>query len=197
MGGFGSGRWQHGKNTTNDYRRLDVRELQRKGLLTPGQSFWWQWTYNGRAKASIKIETEEKIITLIYQHKLGENWKDKYCTVFLDRTSCNFGGKRVWFICPGEKCWRRVAVLYGGANFLCRHCHKLAYPCQRETSPDRLARRANKIRRKLGWEEGILNLRDGKPKGMHWKTFDKLTYQYNLHCIASLDEMKQQLGLRD
>jgi hypothetical protein len=36
MGGFGSGLWQCGKDTTNDYRALDIRKLQRDGLLKPG-----------------------------------------------------------------------------------------------------------------------------------------------------------------
>ncbi len=36
MGGFGSGRGQHGKDTTSDMRPLDIRKLQRDGLLTPG-----------------------------------------------------------------------------------------------------------------------------------------------------------------
>jgi hypothetical protein len=47
MGGFGSGRGQSGKDTTSDYRALDVRRLQRDGLLTPGRSFGWNWTRNG------------------------------------------------------------------------------------------------------------------------------------------------------
>jgi len=50
MGGFGSGRWQQGKNTTNDYRQLDIRKLQREGLLKPGRIFTsameiWQQNY--------------------------------------------------------------------------------------------------------------------------------------------------------
>jgi len=49
----------------------------------------------------------------------------------------------------------------------------------------------------LGWEEGILNLPSGKPKGMHWQTFEKLTHQHNKFLGASLEEMSQQLGMRD
>ena len=41
MGGFGSGRGQRGKDTTSDMRPLDIRKLQRDGLLTPGQAFGW------------------------------------------------------------------------------------------------------------------------------------------------------------
>jgi len=35
MGGFSSGRGQSDKDTSSDYRALDVRCLQRDGLLTP------------------------------------------------------------------------------------------------------------------------------------------------------------------
>jgi len=39
MGGFGSGRWQQGKETTDDYQSLDIRELQRNKYLEPGHEF--------------------------------------------------------------------------------------------------------------------------------------------------------------
>jgi hypothetical protein len=28
------------------------------------------------------------------------------------------------FICPAAGCGRRVAILYGGGNFACRHCYQ-------------------------------------------------------------------------
>jgi hypothetical protein len=58
MGGFGSGRGQRGKDTTSDMRALDIRKLQRDGLLTPGGAFGWHWTVNGRKEASIQMRTE-------------------------------------------------------------------------------------------------------------------------------------------
>lgn len=46
MGGSGSGRrYQGGKYTTDDMRTLDVRHLQREGILTPGRISsldWWR-----------------------------------------------------------------------------------------------------------------------------------------------------------
>jgi len=197
MGGFGSGRRLQSKDT-NDYRQLDVRRLQRDGLLKPGRTFSWQWTYTDGTAASILVKTELDMITLSYRHKSGDgDWKDVCHTVFLDWTPCRYGGQRAWFICSQIGCWRRVAILYGGATFACRQCHKLAYPCQRETHVDRVARRVNRIRRRLGWEQGILNSIEEKPKGMHWKTFEKLTHQHNRFLGASLEGMSQQLGLRD
>ena len=49
----------------------------------------------------------------------------------LEWTPCNFGGERPWFICPGEGCGRRVAILYGPTlPLLCRQCRGLVYASQ-------------------------------------------------------------------
>jgi len=110
----------------------------------------------------INVRTEKNKLTLSYkQRSNGNEWKDVSYPVRLDWTWCNYGDWRAWFFCPG--CGQRIAILYGGAIFACRHCYKLAYACQRETHIDRMARRANRIRRRLGWEEGSFNLPDGKP----------------------------------
>jgi hypothetical protein len=173
-----------------------VRRLQRDGFLTPGRTFDWQWKSGNKTMATVNVHTEKNKLTLSHKHKPNVNeWKDVSYPIWLDWTWCNYGDWRAWFLCPG--CGRRVAILYGGATFACRHCYKLAYPCQRETALDRVARRANRIRRRLGWEEGILNLPSGKPKGMHWNTFERLTHQHNVLLGTSLDGMKERLGLRN
>ena len=71
MGGWGSGRGQSGKDTTSDYRALDVRRLQRDGLLAPGRSFGWNWTRDGETVASIQVRAETDRIILNYRHKSG------------------------------------------------------------------------------------------------------------------------------
>ena len=38
------------------------------------------------------------------------------------RTPCNLGNWRAWFICSVVGHGRRVAILYGGGIFACRHC---------------------------------------------------------------------------
>jgi len=58
MGGFGSGRWQQGKDTTSDYRQLDVRRLQRDGFLKPGRIFGWQWESGNKIITTINVHTE-------------------------------------------------------------------------------------------------------------------------------------------
>jgi len=178
MGGWNSGRRnQGGKATTNGYRTLDVRRLQREGVLTPGCTFIRNWLRDGQTVASIGIKVETARAILTYQHLRGAaEWQPMDYAVVLDRTPCTFGGRRAWFRCPSRGCGRRVALLYLGSSgiFACRHCNRLTYPSQRENAQDRAARRAEKIRNRLGWEAGSLNPPGDKPKGMHWRTFERL-----------------------
>lgn len=199
MGGIGSGRrWHFGaSDTTDDYRFIDVRRWRRDGLLTPHQSFGWQWSRNGEVVASIRVRTELDRVILTYRHRSGgSDWQDESYPVYLDWTSCHLGGQRPWFLCPARGCGRRVAVLYGGAIFACRHCYRLAYPSQRETDDDRAARRADRIRERLGWEPGILNGNGLKPKGMHWRTFERLTAEHDAFVEESLAGMARRFGIK-
>jgi hypothetical protein len=195
VGGIGSGRCYHsGKDTTSDFRALDIRRLKKEGLLRPGTSCGWNWSRGGVKTASINISAEIDRINLSYKSRSnGSDWKLMEYPVYLEWTECNLGGQRVWFTCPAKGCGARVAVLYGGAIFACRKCHDLAYASQRESYSDRAMRRADKIREKLGWESGIANPRGGKPKGMHGRTFDRLTYKYNSHATSSWEATAELL----
>ena len=198
MGGIGSGRhWHYGaKDTTENHMPIDIRRWLRKGLLAPGTAFTCHRTCNGKTIGSIKVRAESDRVILIYRHcNGGGEWKDESYPVSLDWTSCNYGGKRPWFLCPAKGCGRRVAVLYGGSIFACRHCHQLAYPSQRETDYDRAARRANKIRERLGWEQGIFNPKGWKkPKGMHWRTFERLNTEHDAFVSESLSGIANEFG---
>ena len=110
-------------------------------------------------------------------------------------TGCSFGGRRVWWLCPAVGCGRRVALLFGGAVFACRHCHRLAYRSQREADHDRASRRADNLRDRMGWEPGILNGSGTKPKGMHWRTFERLQASHDFHVKAALAGLAARLGL--
>ena len=192
MGGFGSGR-RGGRETTADYRRLDVRELHRAGVLIPGWRGGWCWYRHGEKRAEINIEVRELSMVLRYSATSGGERKSYDYAVGLVRTGCTFGGARPWFLCPC--CGRRVAILYGGAMFACRHCRRLAYESQRESDNDRTIRRADAIRERLGWQAGILNPDGWKPRGMHWRTFWRLKAEHDQLRSAGLEGMARQLGL--
>ena len=190
MGGFGSGR-RSGRDVTADYRSLDVRELNRAGVLTPGWCGGWCWYRRSEKRAEIGIEVTEASVRLRYTLTTGGERNDHDDSVGLVRTPCHYGGFRVWFLCPS--CARRVAILYGGAKFVCRHCRDLAYPVQRETDNDRVIRRADTIRKRLGWGAGILNPTGWKPKGMRWATFWRLWEEYHRLAGIGLEGIMESL----
>lgn len=200
MGGLGSGRYGYyggSSDTTEDYRSLDIRRWRRDGLLTTGRSFGWNWTRNDETIASIQVRVQVASVVLVYRYrKNGGDWIDESYTVSIDRTQCNLGGTRPWFICPVRGCGRRVALLYGGAIFACRRCYRLSYASQRERRHDRSARRADRIRDKLEWEPGILNGEGSKPTGMHWRTFERLRAEHDAHVGESLAGMAARFGFR-
>lgn len=90
-------------------------------------------------------------------------------------TSCNFGGSRPWFVCPG--CDQRAAILYWdeeevpAGELLCWRCLDLGYQSQREGPIERAKKRVEKARARLSSD-------GGRPKGMHHATFLKLTHEY-------------------
>jgi hypothetical protein len=104
-------------------------------------------------------------------------------------TPTQFGGRRQWFICL--KCGRRCRVLYGGRRFRCRCCHRLSYSSQAETRADRATRAMFKIVRRLDPEEDCNDL-PPKPKGMHWRTFNRLVDRYEKYDQQwSLEAMRR------
>ncbi len=198
MGGIGSGRrWHFGaRSTTDSFRSIDVRRWQREKLLTPGSYFGWNWLTEDEVTGSIRVRVEHSRLRLIYKTKSpGEEWQDKDYPVILDSTECNFGGSRKWFICPARGCGRRVALLYGGAVFVCRHCNQLAYPSQNEDASDRATRQAERIRRKLGWTPGILNGSEGRPKRMHRRTYERLCAEHDEWANLSIAYVIQRFGI--
>jgi hypothetical protein len=171
------------------------------GLLTAGNSSSWQWTCNDEVMATISLwVTAADRVRLDYRNRSarhnGGEWEPMQYTVLLDWTPCAFGGRRVWWRCPAVGCGRRVAVLHGGRVFACRQCDRLAYRCQREADDDRATRRADTIRRRLGWEVGILNGNGLKPKGMHWRTFERLQAEHDAHVNAAMLGIAAKLKLR-
>jgi hypothetical protein len=175
VGGQRRGRRPSGRNTTSGYNQLDVRRLQRDGLLKAGPSFVWQWSRAGKSIGSINVKTDSERVTLQYRNRptAEDEWQSVECPVRLEWTECNYGGKRAWFLCPGA-CGRRVAILYYAQNFACRKCHHLAYDSQHEDADRRAVRKAQTIRIKLGGSGSLSERFPWKPKGMHWQTYEDL-----------------------
>ena len=196
MGGIGSGRRPSysGKDATEDSMPLDIRRLHRAGALSPGRAVSWQWTVNDRVIASIRVHAQAGSVTLGYNYTPhGRPVEVISQTVWLESTPCAFGGSRSWFTCP--TCSKRVAVIYGaGRLFACRRCKGLAFSSQGEAADDRAARRANRIRKLLGWQIGILNGPGLKPKGMHQRTYQRLLARHDAFVNVSLAGLAMKLG---
>lgn len=200
MGGSGSGRHYHygSKSTTDDYRAIDVRRLQRGGFLKPGFSYNWQWLHGDKVVANINIQTGEDRINLSYRKRNeGEEWQDMNYPVYLEYTECTYGGRRAWFRCPAAGCGRRVAKLYGGRVFACRHCHDLVYTCQREQQHERLTRKLDKIRDRLDWQPGFLNGMGSRPKGMHERTYARLFAEHHVLANGAIRAIGKHLEIAE
>jgi hypothetical protein len=196
MGGWGSGRrWSSGE-TTADRHQLDVRRLERDGLLGVRHQFTWQWSRRGEVLSRMGIRPEDDRLILSYRHSShGGEWISQDYAVWLERTLCHYGGTRTWFLCPARGCGRRVAILYCGKVFACRRCYRLAYECQRESVSDRADRRAWKIRERCKDEFGCLLDPLFKPKGMHERTFRRLERDYKQACSESAFAFSARMGM--
>jgi len=194
MGGYGSGR-QWGKPTTGAALRLDVRWVARVGLIQPGayRSMSVSWTSNGKPAGDITVRydahrPDELVLDYRARGQTEADWTDVRELIPLERTPCHYGGERVWCRCPG--CGSRRAVLYSlYGRFRCVPCNRLAYSVTREDRLYRLNRRGEKITERLGVEsEWVLNwlIPPFKPKGMHWRTYDRLRREWRaIHAAAN------------
>jgi hypothetical protein len=185
MGGYGSGR-SGGRPTTDSGLTLTLSKLRRDGLFLPNRSqsgsLVWTNTTTGERIGSIGYEAhlgqESGGVRLKYTTTLwdGER-RDSDYRIELETTPQPFGGRRWWFLCP--RTGVRVAKLYlpnGAYTFASRQAYRLAYRSQREAPYDRALRRAFKLQSKLGADCGVGDYIP-KPKGMRWRTYDRLLKQ--------------------
>lgn len=178
--GKGGMRWGAGRpgwhRKAEHCRQLDVRRWYRDGLLRPGISTSWVWTdgETGERLASIGFSVADHHINLSY----SINGVPITQHVPIERTRCNYGGVRPWFLCP--RCSCRIAVLFLRANgFACRHCQRIAYASQSDDLCGRTWRRQAKLEARLGphWR---------RPKGMHCRTRERL-----LEGIFECEEIRE------
>jgi hypothetical protein len=193
MGGRGSGRRSSysGKAETSDSMPLDIRKITRKGLLVPGNGFSWQWLVNDRQVAGISIRVDLTKHGAVLPHE--EHRRSGRAT----------GADANLTLPPGRAAplvhLPTVQQAGGGAlragPVLClppvwwaglRHAER------RRWRPG--IHQADKLRKRLGWEAGILNGDGGKPKGMHWKTYQRLKSHHDALVQVSLHDIGRKLG---
>ena len=160
------------KRTTDDLLQMSIGWMKKHGcfeencIINGGLT----WTRHSGLSSPRKIGSiayssnfigKEKYITLNYTFREKEDLNYKIPITY---NIPYYGGRRYWFICP--KCGRKVAFLYGGKYFLCRHCQNLSYPTQQMDFSSRMLERGKKYENKV--------LVDGcRKRWTHHSTFER------------------------
>ena len=168
MGGYGSGRRSNNPKI-EDCNSIDANQLNRDGCLKNGWYGTTTWSRNGVKTSSIGMHASNDSLHLDYSSKQPDSLIQH---IRIERLPCRFGGTRVYFRCKYNK---RVVKLYSvGKHFRCRHCYHLSYSSKNESQWDRALRQRNKRRRRLSRNVGLEAYMAQKPKGMWWRTYQRL-----------------------
>jgi hypothetical protein len=187
------GRYSWGwKTAADNLRSIDINWLIKAGKYTEGSfasGMGITWTTSGfgrETKNSIDYDidlcAETSFLRLHYtiNRSESENSINVDYQVFLEKTPCNIGGFRYWFICPGDQCSKRVTKLYFlNKYFLCRHCHNLTYESR---NTNKRFRDLDKLFRLEDLETKILEkLRTKYYRGLPTKKYQKLLNFDKIH----------------
>lgn len=203
MGGPGSGSWCRWgtRPLVEQGLTLDLGRMMRLGMVVPGccssNVLHWTREADGRRVASLGyeanlIDPDGSWMRLKYNH----NDVPKDYTLPLTTTVPNYGGLRWWFMCPltGD----RVAKLHlpsGASVFGSRRAYGLAYRSQNEGEWDRMADKAHRLREKLGGRPGFAEPMPLKPKGMHWRTYERIFHEIEELEKRSIMAMARKLSI--
>jgi hypothetical protein len=203
MGGFGSGR-QYGGPVAEHCLRVDLTWMLRQGLALPNSchSGILRWTCGDQPSGSISYQAnmenpEDAWLILTDTRGSGSDKEDVRQEVRLTFTKPHYGGRRWWMICPYRG--NRVAILYkpgNGDRFASRKAWRVAYKSQRVSQRDKPFEALFRLQRKLGgfegWEAGL----NPRPKGMWYRTYQRMWDEYDrldAHCAYEMAVMLQIL----
>ncbi len=142
MGGCGSGRPAE-RDTVEGYPFLDINLLSSGGYIKKDchTACILRYSFFDELVARIIFEGHlDKTLPFIQLRYTYNSDEQLDYRVYLTTTPVHFGGHRWWFVCPNNKCYKRVGKLYcAGKYFLCRHCYNLTYQsCRDSHQLDRL-----------------------------------------------------------
>jgi len=167
MGGFGSGRSGSRRPLAEAMRRIDLTQLRRDHPVSAGSVVTMSYTCNDGRRIQATVS-------------------------FLHTPTC-FGGRRLWFCCPS--CRSRCQMLYGSWRIACLRCHGLRYLSQSETQSGRANRGMFKIVKRLDPKATCIEL-PPKPRGMHWRTYERLVDRYESYDNQWAISIMRFLGKR-
>ncbi|HEY7416430.1 MAG TPA: hypothetical protein VH593_14650 [Ktedonobacteraceae bacterium] len=109
---------------------MNISVFRRAGIC-------WDMFFEGKyteGNNNLNFTLQNNVLTLMYTFTAGQNkGRNMRYRVMLTRTTPNYGGSRLWFLCP--RCSRRSGRLYlapGQLMYLCRICADLTYQSTRE-----------------------------------------------------------------
>ena len=152
---------------------------------------YWEWTFEREheptqrnAGAILTLRRVLPVLSGSYDEQANE------FEIVVVATRPNFGGRRLWFLCP--KCGnRRVSLYFPTAHSepACRACHNLAYRSQQVSLEQRKRLKLDTLRSKLNSDATQI---DSKPKWMRWRKYDKLTAEISHldNCVALMSHEK-------
>ena len=82
-----------------------------------------------------------------------------------------------------------------GRLFACRQCYRLAYVSQNEDGAGRLLLKSQRIQQRLGGKAGSAYGFPDKPKGMQWKTYERLYAEYEAAELAGWAAAAHRFGI--
>lgn len=204
MGGYGSGSSPTYETTAN-YYLLNIGTLCRAGLF-PDKHRIVQWGWGGKSYVQLNVNGDYIVVSYTakgYKHAVNEQIRTE--TVVMSGVLA--GRRRRYFCCP--YCGRHASKLYIGTyKVACRKCFHLVYPTQRMHAIDRTRVMADRLYRKLGANPGDSFHEIQKPKGMHWRTFERKLDEIEeavsvadacavFHLAKAIPAIRKQLGIED
>ena len=89
------------RQTLDDVLQVDVRRLNKQGLLRAGQGGTITWHSGGEATGSIRFACTQRALELRYRRRSSTpDCPPVTQSIAFDRTACNLGGSRVWLLGP-------------------------------------------------------------------------------------------------
>ena len=156
------GRWGgYGRRTVEQTRAIDVNTLRRAGYIGKVPGNWWVYREAMYRAGVCPKHWSDDAVTMETQ------------TLPITYVPWHFGGRRAYLLCG---CGRMVGKLYAprGLPWRCRRCYGLTYATRQAAPHDRLLLKAQKIRERLGGDPNDLGEFPPKPKGMHWRRYNRL-----------------------
>ena len=150
---------------THQMHSVDVRHLARYGYLDHDDEF----TIIEYPASNFEVHFDGEAIWLGYSTRSTAS--DVLQRIDIAYQRCNFGGRRVWFICPS--CLRQCALVYlGEKQAACRRCQRLRYACHSDDELAAIHRKQLQLESRLGGANSWM-----RPKGMHERTHQRLRAQ--------------------